>query len=84
MAAGDPDPLPCQRLELRGTPCPVNFIRTKLALETVAHGDWLEVILDQGEPEHLVGEGLRAAGHEVLATPLPEAGVRFLIRRHGC
>lgn len=85
MAAGLPDssPLPCQRLDLRGTPCPVNFIRSKLALETVPIGAWLEVILDAGEPDRLVGEGLREAGHKVLSEPVPAGGVRLLIRRHG-
>ena len=85
MAPGVPDsaPLPCQRLDLRGTPCPVNFIRSRLALETVPVGAWLEVILDRGEPDRLVSEGLRADGHRVNAEPLVDGGVRLLICRHG-
>ncbi|MFM8525136.1 MAG: sulfurtransferase TusA family protein [Cyanobacteriota bacterium] len=82
-AVPEPGPVPFQRLDLRGTPCPVNFIRSKLALEAVPLGDWLEVILDAGEPDRLVSEGLRGAGHRVTAEPLPEGGVRLLIRRHG-
>ena len=38
-------------LDLRGTACPVNFIRTRLALETIEPGAWLQVDLDAGEPE---------------------------------
>lgn len=82
-AVPDPAPLPSQSLDLRGTPCPVNYIRSKLALETVPAGQWLEVILDAGEPERLVGEGLLGEGHRVTAEPAPEGGVRLLIRRHG-
>lgn len=82
-AVPDPAPMPCQRLDLRGTPCPVNFIRSKLALESVPVGEWLEVILDAGEPDRLVSEGLRSEGHLVTAEPVIEGGVCLLIRRHG-
>jgi len=84
QAAGDgPNPMPHQSLDLRGTPCPVNFIRTRLALETVPPGAWLQVNLDAGEPERLVGEGLSQAGHQVQITPLEDGAVRLLICRHG-
>jgi len=36
-----------QTLDLRGTPCPVNFIRCKLALEALQPGDQLSVQLDR-------------------------------------
>lgn len=73
------------RLDLRGTPCPLNFIRTKLALERVAPGAILEVDLDRGEPEQLVTEGLVNAGHHVDCQPHPEAAeaVRLRIGPHG-
>jgi TusA-related sulfurtransferase len=86
------DPPPPARLDLRGTPCPINFIRTRLRLETVALGDWLQVDLDGGEPERLVAEGLRAEGHWVESQPLPivtpgsvadPVSVRLMIRRGG-
>ena len=41
-------------LDLRGTPCPVNFVRCKLTLETMHPGDQLDVDLDRGEPEEMV------------------------------
>ncbi len=76
-------PVPRQSLDLRGTACPVNFIRTRLALEAIDPGAWLQVDLDGGEPERLVGEGLRQAGHQVQITPLTDGAVRLLICRHG-
>ena len=45
------------QLYLRGTPCPLNFIRSKLALEKLAPGAWLQVDLDAGEPEEMVASG---------------------------
>lgn len=61
MAETGPD----QRLDLRGTPCPVNFIRCKLTLETMASGEVLSVTLDRGEPEAMVVPGLAQDGHRV-------------------
>lgn len=74
-----------EALDLRGTPCPLNFIRTKLALEQVAPGETLQVDLDGGEPQQLVTQGLHSAGHGVASAPHPqqEGAVRLLIRRHG-
>ncbi len=85
MTAG-PDPLaPAVQLDLRGTPCPLNFIRTKLALERLGSGELLWVDLDGGEPQQLVSEGLISAGHRVecRAHPHQEGAVRLLVLCHG-
>ena len=50
-------------LNLRGTPCPINFVRTKLKLETMAPGQVLEVWLDAGEPIEQVPDSLRMEGY---------------------
>jgi TusA-related sulfurtransferase len=76
-----PDPPPAACLDLRGTPCPLNFIRTRLALEKIARGAVLQVDLDLGEPETMVVEGVRGDGHSVERVPLAEGGVRLRIRR---
>jgi len=71
------------QLDLRGTPCPLNFIRTKLALEKLSPGEWLQVDLDAGEPEEMVASGLREAGHRVELEALEPGAVRLLICRCG-
>lgn len=53
------------RLDLRGTPCPINFVRTKLQLERMAAGSRLEVWLDQGEPIEQVPDSLTMGGYHV-------------------
>jgi len=85
LTAGCADDEPVAQLDLRGTPCPLNFIRTKLALEQVVAGRWLQVDLDAGEPQQLVTEGLESAGHRVDCQPHPDqdGAVRLLVRRHG-
>ena len=52
-------------LDLRGTPCPLNYVRCTLALERLPSGGVLIVDLDRGEPEAMVAEGLRSKGHRV-------------------
>ncbi|UPH89294.1 sulfurtransferase TusA family protein [Synechococcus sp. NB0720_010] len=71
------------QLDLRGTPCPLNFIRTKLALEKLSAGEWLQVDLDAGEPEQMVASGLREAGHRVELEAMEPGAVRLLICRCG-
>ncbi|MEB3183203.1 MAG: sulfurtransferase TusA family protein [Cyanobacteriota bacterium] len=68
-------------LDLRGTPCPLNYVRSRLALETLPPGALLLVDLDPGEPEQMVAEGLRGQGHAVDSQPRPEGHVRLSIRR---
>jgi TusA-related sulfurtransferase len=53
------------RLDLSGVPCPMNWVRTKLALERIAPGDSLIVVLDEGEPLESVPRSAREDGHEV-------------------
>jgi TusA-related sulfurtransferase len=56
---------PDAQLDLRGTPCPINFVRTKLFLEKMPPGGLLEVWLDSGEPIEQVPDSLTMAGYEV-------------------
>ncbi|MEN9217892.1 MAG: sulfurtransferase TusA family protein [Gloeomargarita sp. DG_2_bins_126] len=53
-------------LDLRGTPCPLNFVRTRLKLEQLPPGTPLEVWLDAGEPIQQVPDSLRQQGYEIL------------------
>jgi TusA-related sulfurtransferase len=53
------------QLDLRGTPCPINFVRTKLRLEKMAPGTLLEVWLDPGEPMEQVPDSLRMEGYSI-------------------
>ncbi|MGF1537432.1 MAG: sulfurtransferase TusA family protein [Elainellaceae cyanobacterium] len=56
---------PDSQLDLRGTPCPINFIRTKLCLEKMAPGSLLEVWLDGGEPIEQVPSSLTMEGYTI-------------------
>ena len=55
-------------LDLRGVACPMNWVKTKLALERLAPGDELAVRLDGGEPIESVPRSAREDGHDVTVA----------------
>lgn len=80
---GDATPLPTREmpdahLDLRGTPCPINFVRTKLRLEKMQPGELLEVWLDPGEPIEQVPDSLAMEGYTI--EQLDDRQVFFALR----
>ncbi|ARV61912.1 SirA-like domain-containing protein [Nostocales cyanobacterium HT-58-2] len=72
---------PDAQLDLRGTPCPINFVRTKLRLEQMNPGELLEVWLDPGEPIEQVPDSLMMAGYHVEQTTDCVEYFSLLVRR---
>lgn len=68
-------------LDLRGTPCPINFVRTKLKLSQMTPGQTLQVWLDGGEPVEQVPHSLQLEGYtEQSLIPLEsESGYSLTI-----
>ncbi len=52
--------------DYRGVACPMNFVKTKLVLETLQSGQKLEVLLDDGEPIQNVPNSVKLEGHKIL------------------
>jgi len=65
-------------LDLRGTPCPINFVRTKLKLAQLSAGQLLEVWLDGGEPIEQVPHSLAMEGY--TEQEIIEEGTFFKMR----
>jgi TusA-related sulfurtransferase len=74
---GQPD----TELDLRGVICPYNFVKTKLKLEAMKHGEILSVLLDDGDPIRNVPRSVSNEGHTILAQDRVEGSYRVLIRR---
>jgi TusA-related sulfurtransferase len=72
---------PDAQLDLRGTPCPINFVRTKLRLEKMSPGSLLEVWLDSGEPIEQVPDSLTIAGYQVEQITDCTGYFSLLVRR---
>jgi len=57
---------PNKKINLSGVCCPINFVKTKLILETMNPGEILEVLLDNGEPMINVPRSVKNEGHKVI------------------
>ena len=68
-------------LDLQGTPCPINFVRTKLRLEQLAPGSLLEVWLDAGEPIEQVPDSLTMEGYTLEKIEERKGFFSLLVRR---
>lgn len=53
-------------VDLRGVSCPTNFVKARLALETIDPGETVQFLLDNGEPARNVPRSLKAEGHRML------------------
>jgi len=68
-------------LDLRGVICPYNFVKTKLKLETMAAGQILAVLLDEGDPIQNVPRSVSDDGHIVLSQEPLAQFYRVMIRK---
>lgn len=67
--------------DFRGVACPMNFVKTKLVLETMKVGEQLEVLLDDGEPMDNVPASVKADGHKVVKQDKIEEHWSVLIEK---
>jgi tRNA 2-thiouridine synthesizing protein A len=67
-----------QTLDLTGVVCPLNWVKAKLALEELAPGDELTLLLDPGEPLDSVPRSALEDGHNVRVE-----GTRVTIVKRG-
>lgn len=66
---------PAARLDVRPFACPLTWVKTRIALDRLAHGEVLEVWLLSGEPLASVPRSAEEEGHRILAVePLPAEG----------
>lgn len=70
-----------QVLDLRGIPCPINYVRTKLYLEKMAKDEVLKVFLDKGEPFINVSRSIKEDGHEILEVNRSREYCMILVRK---
>ncbi len=72
---------PVLKKDLRGVGCPINFVKTKIALEPLSPGQILEVWLDDGEPIDNVPGSVSAEGHKILSKNRVEKYWSLLIQK---
>lgn len=70
-----------QTIDLKGTPCPMNFVKTKLKLEEMDSGKVLEVFLDDGDPIKNVSASVKEEGHKILGIQRVEDCWKLIIKK---
>jgi sulfite reductase (ferredoxin) len=75
-------PEPAEQVyDLRGTPCPINYVKTKIKLEGMENGEVLAVYLDAGEPIESVPKSLEADGQEVIKIEPIENYFKVVVKK---
>ncbi|MBW7997036.1 MAG: sulfurtransferase TusA family protein [Candidatus Glassbacteria bacterium] len=73
-----------QTLDLRGTPCPMNFVRIKLELDRLGAGKDLAVTADGGDTGRDILRSLREQGFVVRNVREHEKWIEFAVSNsHG-
>ncbi len=68
-------------MDLRGVKCPLNYVKAKLRLETMALGEELLLYLDPGEPIENVPASLKNDGQAVLKIAEKNGYFEVLVKR---
>ena len=68
-----------KQINLRGTPCPINFVRCRLEIEKLNENQNLQVDLDRGEPERMVLSSLKEKGHRIKVLVEEVDWIRFVV-----
>ena len=81
-SAGEPEAIsPDVKKDFRGVMCPMNFVKTKIALTPMQSGQILEILLDDGAPIENVPGSVKNEGHTILSTEKVENYWKVLIRK---
>jgi Predicted redox protein, regulator of disulfide bond formation len=70
-----------KKINLHGVVCPLNFVKTKLALEELQTGEMLEIILDEGEAMLNVPRSLKEEGHVIKKVEPMGETFRVLVEK---
>ena len=73
--------VPDVKKDFRGVMCPMNFVKTKIALTPMKSGQLLEILLDDGAPIENVPGSVKNEGHTVVSTEKVENYWKVLIRK---
>jgi len=69
-------------LDIRAFACPLTWVKTRIALDRLAPGDRLEVLLADGEPLESVPRSAELEGHRVVGrAPMAGGGWRVELER---
>lgn len=73
---------PDKSIDIKGLVCPMTFVRSKLAIESIGSGAVLEIVLDYEEASRSVPRSMEEQGHKpLLVEKINDTDWRLLIRK---
>ncbi len=70
-----------KKLDLKGVSCPMNFVKTKVALEELEKDDLLEVILEEGDAILNVPRSVKDEGHQIVKVENMGTSFKVIIKK---
>jgi tRNA 2-thiouridine synthesizing protein A len=74
---------PRRRVNLTASRCPISMVRAKLALDALAAGETIELVLAEGEQIQDIPRTLKQEGHRVLRVNRKGANYHLIVCK-GC
>lgn len=68
-------------LDLKGTACPINYVKAKMFLENLAIGDIVDILLDEGEPINNVPKSLESDGQKIIAIEKQDGFYKVVVEK---
>jgi sulfite reductase (ferredoxin) len=82
VKAAAPLQTPVIERDYRGVACPMNFVKVKLDLSKMKSGEYLKVLLDDGQPIENVPRSVAQEGHKILSQVQDGKAWSILIEKH--
>ena len=71
-----------RNLDLRGVRCPMTFVKTRLALDSMAPGDRLEILVNEEEPRLRLPLTIVELGHTLVEQVTDDHAVMRILVEH--
>lgn len=69
-------------LDLKGTPCPINYVKSKLFLEELKAGDIVTILLDEGDPVKNVPKSLEGDGQKIINIEKQDGFYKVVVQKN--
>ncbi|MDP2943608.1 MAG: sulfurtransferase TusA family protein [Candidatus Omnitrophota bacterium] len=69
-------------LDLKGTPCPINYVKAKLFLENLEVGDITDILLDEGDPIRNVPKSLEGDGQQIIKIEKQDGFYKVTVKKN--
>jgi len=69
-------------LDLKGSPCPINYVKSKLFLEELKVGEIVTILLDEGDPVKNVPKSLEGDGQKIINIEKRDGFYKVVVQKN--